>query len=85
MTWVIVHHGRLLYRGSREEVLAVAEQHGLLMHVGEEVDDAGDLRRVLVAGRSWHADGTEMPARLARDAVMMPEQMLPRRFRRIAA
>jgi hypothetical protein len=85
MTWVIVQEGRILYRGSREDCLAAAERFGLLFHVGSEVDDSGDPRGVLVDGRHYHRDGTELPCRIARGNVMMPEQMLPRRLRRIAA
>ena len=61
MTWVIVQEGRILYRGSREECMATAERFGLLFHVGSELDDAGEPRGVLVDGRHWHPDGTELP------------------------
>ena len=85
MTWVIVQDGRILYRGSREDCLTAAERFGLLFHVGSELDEAGEPRGVLVDGRNWHRDGTELPCRIARGTVMMLEQMLPRRLRRIAA
>ncbi|WP_298704603.1 hypothetical protein [uncultured Variovorax sp.] len=85
MTWVIVQEGRILYRGSREECMAAAERFGLLFHVGSELDDTGEPRGVLVDGRHWHPDGTELPCRIARGTVMMLERMLPRRLRRIAA
>ncbi|MGX9983945.1 hypothetical protein [Methylobacterium fujisawaense] len=85
MTWVIVQAGRVLYRGTREDCLSAAERLGVLFHVGRDLDDEGEPRGVLVDGRHWHADGTELPCRISRGTVMLPEQMLPRRLRRTAA
>lgn len=85
MRWALIRTGTVIYRGSREEVMAIAERHGIVFHVGVELDDAGEPRGVIVEGRNWHADGTELPCRLSRGCVMIPEAMLPRRYRRIAA
>lgn len=38
-----------------------------------------------LVARAYHPDGTELPPRLAPGVHLLPEDMLPARFRRLAA
>lgn len=78
MRWALIRSGTIAYAGTREQVLEAAERYGLLSHV---LDDPRDPAR----GRGFYADGVEIPPRLSRDAIIMPEDMLPARLRRRAA
>lgn len=78
MRWALIRSGTIAYRGTREQVLEAAERYGLISHV---LDDPRDP----APGRGFYADGIEIPPRLSRDAIIMPEDMLPARLRRRAA
>jgi hypothetical protein len=78
MRWAIVNHQQVLYRGTREQVLAAAERYDLICHTVPGVHQ-------LLQGRGFYPDGAEAPPRLRQSAVMMLEDMLPVRMRRRAA
>ncbi|MHC2108912.1 hypothetical protein [Methylobacterium sp. CM6246] len=78
MRWVLARSGTVIYRGSREDVLTVAERYRLVCHVVPEV-------RGPVPGRGFYDDSAAIPPRLMQNAVILPEEMLPARLRRRAA
>lgn len=78
MRWAIIRQQQVLYRGTREEVLAAAERYDLICHTVPGVQQP-------LQGRGFYPDGAEIPPRLRQGAVMMPEDMLPARHRRRAA
>jgi hypothetical protein len=63
----------------------VIVQSGRILYRGSREDClcAGERSGLIV--RAFHPDGTEHTPRIDRSAVLLPERMLPRRFRRIAA
>lgn len=63
----------------------VIVQSGRILYRGtrEECLSAGE-RSGLIA-RDFHADGTEHAPRIDRTALLLPERMLPSRYRRRAA
>lgn len=77
MRWALLRAGTILGRGSHEAVLTLAERHGLVCH--------SVPGRPVEPGRSFHPDGTELPARLVPGTMILPDAMLPARIRRRVA
>lgn len=63
----------------------VIVQAGRVLYRGSREDclSAGERAGLIV--RAFHADGTEHAPRIDRTALLLPERMLPSRFRRRAA
>ncbi|WP_132254715.1 hypothetical protein [Methylobacterium segetis] len=83
MIWALLHGDRLVFRGTRAGALDAAERAGALSHL-VTVEIGGKAERIIVAGRGFHEDGTELPARLDRGYLIVPAQMLGLGQRRAA-
>lgn len=78
MIWRLCKDGREIYRGSYQGALAAAERVGALYHL-EEVGRGDKVERVMVPGRWFTADGTELASRLDRGWSITPVAQRARR------
>ncbi|MCP1550680.1 MULTISPECIES: hypothetical protein [Methylorubrum] len=78
MIWRLCNDGREIYRGSYKGALAAAERLGVLYHL-VTVEMGGKSERVMVPGRGFTEDGTEIAARLDRGWSIAPVAQLARR------
>lgn len=78
MTWVLRHEGRVIYRGTYQGALAAAERVGALYHF-EEIEMGSQVERVMVPGRWFAEDGTELASRLERGWSITPAAQSARR------
>ena len=81
MIWRLCNDGREIYRGSYQGALDAAERARALYHL-VSVEMGGKSERIMVPGRGFTEDGTEIAARLDRGWSILP---LAQRARRAAA
>ncbi|MGW9822269.1 hypothetical protein ACUXK4_004864 [Methylorubrum extorquens] len=78
MIWRLCNDGREIYRGSYQGALAKAERIGVLYQL-VTVEMGGKSERIMVPGRGYTEDGTELAARLERGWSITPVAQLARR------
>lgn len=78
MIWRLRFHDREVYRGTYQGALSAAERLGALYHL-EEVSRGDKVERVMVPGRWFTEDGTELASRLDRGWSITPVAQLARR------
>ncbi|UYW25707.1 hypothetical protein OKC48_20905 [Methylorubrum extorquens] len=78
MIWHLSNDGREIYRGSYHGALAAAERIGVLYHL-VSVEMGGKSERIMVPGRGYTEDGTEIAARLERGWSITPVAQFARR------
>ncbi|GEL44261.1 hypothetical protein MEX01_48520 [Methylorubrum extorquens] len=78
MIWRLSNDGREIYRGNYQGALAAAERIGVLYHL-VIVEMGGKSERIMVPGRGYTEDGTEIAARLERGWSILPVAQSARR------
>jgi hypothetical protein len=78
MIWLLRFHDRIVYRGTYQGALTAAERAGALYHV-EAIPKGDKVEHVMVPGRWFAEDGTELASRLDRGWSIMPAAQSARR------